>query len=84
MNKRHYKDEAFVHVVNIVSKWPLAIRETLRRNRTVSLSGRKGHALADDEFVEERLVRRTKTFTKKQANFEWRGADSFVLRSYPI
>lgn len=67
MNKRHYKDEAFVHVVNIVSKWPLAIRETLRRNRTVSLSGRKGHALADDEFVEERLVRRTKMFAKKQA-----------------
>ena len=79
MNKRNYKDEAFVHVVNIVSKWPLAIRETLRRNRTVSLSGRKGHDLADDEFVEERLVRRTKMFAKKQATVKGLERISIIL-----
>ena len=79
MNKRNYKDEAFAHVVNIVSKWPLAIRETLRRNRTVSLSGRKGHDLADDEFVEERLVRRTKMFAKKQATVKGLERISIIL-----
>ena len=77
-NKRNYKDEKFVHVVNIVSKWPLAIRETLRSNRTVSLSGRKGHDLADDEFV-ERLVKRTKMFAKKQATVKGLERISIIL-----
>ena len=79
MNKRNYKDEAFLHVVNIVSKWPLAIRETLRTNRTVSLSGRKGHDLADDEFVEQRLVRKTKMFAKKQATVKGLERISIIL-----
>ena len=48
--------------------WPLALRETLRINRTISLSGRSGHDLADDEFIEERLVRRTKMYAKKTSN----------------
>ena len=67
MNKKNYKDEAFVHIVSIMCTWPLALRETLRINRTISLSGRSGHELADDEFIEERLVRRTKMYVKKQA-----------------
>lgn len=79
MDKRNYKDEAFLHVVNIVSKWPLAIRETLRTNRTVSLSGRKGHDLADDEFVEQRLVRKTKMFAKKQATVKGLERISIIL-----
>lgn len=82
MNKRNYEDEAFVHVVNIVSKWPLAIRETLRRNRTVSLSGRKGHDLADDEFVEERLIRRTKNVRKETGHSERIGEDKYYPRLF--
>lgn len=79
MNKKNYKDEAFVHIVNIVANWPLALRETLRRNRTVSLTGRPGHDLADDEFVEERLVRRTKTYAKKQATIQGLERMSVIL-----
>lgn len=79
MNKKNYKDEAFVHIVNIVSNWPLALRETLRRNRTVSLSGRPGHDLADDEFIEERLVRRTKIYAKKQATIQGLERISLIL-----
>ena len=79
MNKRNYKDEAFMHLVNTVANWPLALRETLCRNRTVSLSGRPGHYLADDEFIEERLVRRTKIYAKKQATIQGLERISFVL-----
>ena len=57
-------------MVNIVANWPLALRETLRRNRTVSLSGHPGHDLADNEFIEERLVRRTKIYAQKQATIQ--------------
>ena len=45
----------------------------------VSLSGRKGHDLADDEFVEERLVRGTKMFAKKQATVKGLERISIIL-----
>ena len=79
MNKKNYKDEAFVHIVSIMCTWPLALRETLRRNRTISLSGRPGHDLADDEFIEERLVRRTKMYAKKQATVQGLERISLIL-----
>ncbi|CAH3181019.1 unnamed protein product [Porites lobata] len=79
MNKKNYKDEAFVHIVNIMCTWPLALMETLRRNRTISLSGRPGHDLADDEFIEERLVRRTKMYAKKQATVQGLERISLIL-----
>ena len=59
--------------------WPLALRETLRRSRTISLSGRPGHDLADDEFIEERLVRRTKMYAKKQAAVQGLERISLIL-----
>ena len=59
---RNYWTEALVHVVNFTTVWPLAFREIIKRNCSVSLSGKEGHDLAMDEFVEEHLVKPLKTY----------------------
>ena len=55
-NKRNCHTEAMVHVVNFLSVWPLATRELLRRNCSISLNGKEGHNLALDEWVESCIV----------------------------
>lgn len=32
LNKKNYRDEAFVHVLNFTCNWPIALRTLLRRN----------------------------------------------------
>lgn len=41
LNFRNYWTEAFVHVVNFTSLWPLAFREMIRRNMSVNLNGNR-------------------------------------------
>ena len=55
-NKRNYHTEAMVHIVNFLAMWPLATRELLRKNCSISLNGRVGHNLALDEWVESCIV----------------------------
>ena len=55
-NKRNFHTEAMVHVVNFLFVWPLATRELLRRNCSISLNGKEGHNLALDEWVESCIV----------------------------
>ena len=59
---RNYWTEALVHVVNFTAVWPIAFREMMKRNCSISLSGKEGHDLAMDEFVEEHLVRPLKAY----------------------
>ena len=40
MQKKNYNNEAFVHIVNFTSLWPLAYREMFCRNCTVNVSGK--------------------------------------------
>lgn len=59
---RNYWTEALVHVVNFTTVWPLAFREMMKRNCSISLSGKNGHDLAMDEFMEEHFVKPLKTY----------------------
>ncbi len=59
---RNYWTEALVHVVNFTAVWPIAFREMMKRNCSISLSGKEGHDLAMDEFVEEHLVKPLKSY----------------------
>ena len=59
---RNYWTEAFVHVVNFTSLWPLAFRQMIRKNSSVNMSGKSGHNLDMDEYVEVHVVRPLKTY----------------------
>lgn len=61
-NKRNYNTEAMVHIVNFVAAWPLATRELLRHNCSVSLNGKNGHNIALDEWVESCVVQPMKNY----------------------
>ena len=65
LNKKNYRDEAFVHVLNFTCNWPIALRKLLRRNCSIKLK-RSHHNLALDEFVETMLVRPLKVYARKQ------------------
>ena len=62
-NKRNYHTEAMVHIVNFLSMWPLATRELLRKNCSISLSGNEGRNLALDEWVESCVVQPMKNYS---------------------
>ena len=62
-NKRNYHTEAMVHIVNFLALWPLATRELLKKNCSISLNGRVGHNLALDEWVESCIVQPMKNYS---------------------
>ena len=62
LNSRNYWTEAFVHVVNFTSLWPLAFRQMIKRNMSVNLNGKQGHNIDMDEYVETYMVRPLKTY----------------------
>lgn len=62
-NKLNYHTEAMVHIVNFLAMWPLATRELLRRNCSISLNGKEGHNLALDEWVESGIVQPLKKYS---------------------
>lgn len=62
-NKRNYHTEAMVHIVNFMAVWPLATRELLRNNCSISLNGKEGHNIALDEWVESCVVQPMKNYS---------------------
>lgn len=62
LQKRNYWTEAFVHVVNVTAAWPYAIRKILERNCSVSVTGKSGHNIGLDEWVEAHLVQPLKNY----------------------
>ena len=65
---RNYWTEALVHVVNFTAVWPVSFREMMKRNCSISLSGKEGHDLAMDEFVEKHLVKPLKSYVTGKSN----------------
>ena len=59
---RNYYTEVFRHVVNFLAKWPLATRRLLQQNCSVNLSGKKGHGIELDGFVESEVVQPLKKY----------------------
>ncbi len=65
---RNYWTEAFVHVVNFTSLWPLAFRRMVKNNCTINISGKRGHNLDLDEYVETYIVRPLKMYSSGNEN----------------
>ena len=65
---RNYWTEAFVHVVNFTSLWPLAFRCIVKQNCSVNISGKRGHNLDMDEHVETYVVRPLKVYLTGMKN----------------
>ena len=59
---RNYYTEAFRHVVNVLAKWPVATRRLLQQNCSVNLSGKIGHGIELDGFVESEVVQPLKKY----------------------
>lgn len=57
--------EAFRHCVNFLAKWPLATRMLLQQNCSVNLSGKKGHGIELDGFVESEVVQPLKKYANE-------------------
>ncbi len=62
LNFRNNWTEAFVHVVNFTSLWPLAFRCMVKNNMSFNLSGKRGHNVDLDEYVETYIVRPLKNY----------------------
>ncbi|XP_048587325.1 uncharacterized protein LOC125556710 [Nematostella vectensis] len=59
---RNYWTKAFVHVVQFSALWPLAFREMIKLNCSVNISGKAGHNIDLDEFVETYIVQPLKQY----------------------
>lgn len=59
---KNYWTESLVHVLNFSSLWPLAFREMLRQNSSVNLTGKDGHNIDLDEYVETFIVQPLKNY----------------------
>ena len=62
LNFRNYYSESFIHVVNLLGKWPLAFRQLLANNCSINISGRKGCGIELDAFVEAEIVQPLKVY----------------------
>jgi hypothetical protein len=62
LNFRNYYAETFVHVINILGKWPLAFRHLVENNCSVNMSGRRGGGIELDAFVESEIVQPLKLY----------------------
>lgn len=60
--KKNYLAEAIAHLVNIVAVWPPLIQEIMRKNCSISVTGRYGHCIALDEYVEKYVVKPLKIY----------------------
>ena len=72
-NKKNYKTESLVHVLNFTALWPLAYREMFRRNCSVNVKGKHGHNFAIDEYMETFVVKPVKLYGRKQTTIEMLG-----------
>lgn len=70
LNKKNYKNESLVHILNFTTLWPLAYREMFRRNCSVNAKGKRGHNFAIDEYMETFVVKPVKLYGRKQTTLE--------------
>lgn len=62
LNFRNYCMEVFVHLINVLGKWPLAFRRLLENNCSVNMLGKSGSAIEHDAFVEAEIVQPLKNY----------------------
>ena len=63
LNFKNCFQESFLHVVNLLAKWPKATREIPQHNSSINLSGKVGHGIELDAFVESEIVRPLKMYS---------------------
>lgn len=62
MQKKNYYASAMVHCINLLYKWPKFVRDVISAHFSVSVKGKCGHDIANDEYVETYLVRPLKMY----------------------
>jgi hypothetical protein len=67
LNFRNYYTETFVHVINILGKWPLAFRRLVENNCSVNMSGKRGGGIELDAFVESEIVQPLKSYVSGES-----------------
>ena len=70
LNKKNYKNECLVHILNFTAIWPLAYREMFRRNCSINAKRKFGHNFAIDEYMETFVVKPVKLYGRKQTSLE--------------
>ena len=68
-NKCNYNTEAMVHIINFTILWPTLTRELLKRNCSISLSGKVGHNISLDEWVEMCVVQPLKNYATGKVHY---------------
>lgn len=69
LGKKNYFAESLCHIVNFTAKWPLAVREMMRQNCSVNLSGNVGHNIPLDEYIETYIVKPLKAYASGHTSF---------------
>ena len=64
---RNYFTESFHHVFNMLAKWPETSRLVLWDNCCVNLTGKSGHAMEMDAFVETEVVKPLKMYASSHS-----------------
>ena len=67
LNFRNCYIETFVHVINILGKWPLAFRHLVENNCSVNMSGKRGGGIELDAFVESEIVQPLKSYVSGES-----------------
>ena len=65
---KNYWTESLVHVVNFTAKWPLAVRNMIQQNCSISMKGNKGANIDLDEYVETYIVQPLKNYVSGECN----------------
>ena len=69
-SKNNYLAEALCHLTNIVCVWPPFIRDMMRQNCSVNISGKSGHNIALDEFVETYVIKPLKMYASGHTSMQ--------------
>ena len=59
---RNNYTESFIHVINLLGKWPLAFRQLLANNCSINISRQNGCGIELDAFVEAEIVQPLKVY----------------------
>lgn len=70
MKKKNYFAAAFCYCVNFLIVWSSLIRELVKVSFSVSVTGKTGHNIAADEYVETYMVKPLKMYATGHTSFQ--------------
>ena len=61
-NFKNYYTGVFIHLLNLLGKWPLAFKQSLANNCSINVSGKEECGIKLDAFVEAEIVQPLKVY----------------------